>query len=81
MRGLSQTPVSVFLGVVNCGIADFIFPKKFPSKLGQAVGVVTTLKNKAAGSEIKDGFGTGQTISILSVKLSMVPWFWKEGCL
>lgn len=60
--------------MVNRGIADFIFPKKFPLKLGQAVGVVTTLKNKAAGSEIKGGLGTGDKLYRFCqwVKVSMV---------
>ena len=57
--------------------------KEFPSNLGQAVGLVPSLKNMAAGSGTKGGLGTGNKLDCFCqlVKVSMVSWFWKDGCL
>ena len=60
-----------------------IFLKEFPSNLGHAVGLVPFLKNRESGSGTKGGLGMGNKLDCFCqwVKVSMVSWFWKDGCL
>ena len=60
-----------------------IFLKEFPSNLGHAVGLIPSLKNRASGSGTKGGLGMGNKLDCFCqwVKVSMVSWFLKDGCL
>ena len=57
--------------------------KELPSNLRHAVGLVSSLKNRASESGTKGGLGMGNKLDCFCqwVKVSMVSWFWKGGCL